>query len=121
MLTPINAKVFLTYICPNCYLEIDVSHREAISIGKVICYGCENLLILRPIEIVKVTPMYLDESSIPKNRKSNEPALTNLQKTAIIALTQRGFPKKETAEFVSSHSFQSIEDYIQGAIRKGLE
>lgn len=122
MLKPKKAEVQLIYECPKCGMEWSKTPKEVILLGCMLCLGCDTFMVFEPIEIVKVTPIYLNESSnLPKNRNSSEPALTNLQKTAIIALTERGFPKKETVEFIKNHSFQSVEDYIQGAIRKGLE
>lgn len=120
MIKPIRPELYLVYRCPKCGCEWNKTLKEVKYVKRMICDGCQKVSTFHPIKHIKIIPTYLKVPSNVKKNKSNV-ILTKLQEDAILALERRGFPKKESRKFVSSRNFQSVEDYIQAAVRKGIE
>lgn len=122
-LKPKYAEVYLIYCCPKCHCEWSQTTKEVKCLRGMICSGCDYFIKFTPIKHIKVTPTYgivkKKRRFVEKVEKPAKPPLTNLQNDAILALVALGFPKRESKEFVESHRLQSIEDYIQAAVRKG--
>lgn len=115
MLHPIKAEVYLIYKCPHCDCEWSKTPKEVIKLKGMVCDGCGQYTQFHPISNVSVK--LLTNNKVQQKKVK----LTDIQNDAILALIKLGFPKKEAKIFVSEHRFQTIEDYIQGAVTKGLQ
>jgi len=116
MLKPIKADVYLVYECPKCKCEWTKTPKEVILLKAMVCEGCGSYIKFAPIEQVNVVPIYKTKETIPSPKTKK---ISAVQEDAISALVNLGFPKRESKDFVISHKFASIEDYIQAAVRKG--
>lgn len=122
---PISVELYLIYRCPKCKCEWTKRPKEAKLLKGMICESCGYFIRFKPIETAKVKLTYRGSSSRPavakiaKVVKPAKSALTKVQEDAILAMKSLGFPVRQSKEFVLQHQFQSIEDYIQAAVREG--
>lgn len=124
MLRPKGVEIYLIYECPKCRCEWSRRPIEVKKLGGFLCDGCGHFTKFEPLDRATVKIKWkkvkeLLKKVVEKEQKPSISTLTKIQEDAILALTSLGFPKKQSKEFVAEHNFQSVEDYIQGAVRKG--
>ncbi len=121
MIRPISAEVYLKYRCAKCHCEWDKTLKEVKLLGGMICGGCETYSKFEPISEIRVTPIFSTETvKAPKQTQTNKQVeLSDVKKDAISALISLGCGSKESREFVTTHEYDTIEEYITAAVKKG--
>ena len=114
---PKSAEVYLIYECLECHCEWNKTPKEVKLLGGMVCSGCNAYSKFEPINAIRVTPFYGKEQA-RRVEVTKPKEYSPLEMDAIGALRSIGFSLNASKEYISSHSFSSVEEYIRGALAK---
>ena len=97
MLRPTTAHCHFVFECPECHQPTELTLKEWKHIGRAICWSCQHLLEMEPIDGIVLSPKYLN---VTEDEVEGED-----RNKAVAALVVMGYKQESAQKFVDEQEY----------------